>query len=112
MDTALYVNRVGALVNDSTKYTIDIDEVSVENITLLEHLQKALLELPLKYSTFPEEFRNVWTMESIIEKLESYIHCMKKEMNFYSNKVVTEDCILTESDGHIRLEQATTLPYD
>lgn len=104
MDTALYVNTVGALVNDSTKYTVNIDEVSVTNIVLLDHLQYVIDTLPNEYDKFPEEFKDKNPQEDIVKKLEGYIHCLKKQMNFYESKVISEDCILTELDGNIKIE--------
>lgn len=104
MDTANYVNQVGALINDSTKYTVDIDESSVENISVIYYLNELLTSLSTIYSTLPEDFKELYTEEYIQKKLEAYIHCLKKETNFYANKEIDEDCVLTELDGHIRLE--------
>lgn len=104
MDTALYVNQIGSLVNDSTKYTVNIDESAVTNVSLIAHLNSVLEQLPEKWELFPEEFKEKWMVEGITKKINSYIHCMKKEMNFYTTKVETENCILTELDGNIKLE--------
>ena len=40
MDTVNYVNKVGKLVNDSTKYNVKLDRVSITNLVLLLHLDK------------------------------------------------------------------------
>lgn len=88
MDTVHYVNVVGKLVNDSTKYTNDIDEVSVTNIVLINHLQ-SLLDSGIEIE---EESR---------KKISAYILCMKKELNFYASKYVEEAYILMEDSGYV-----------
>ena len=40
MDIANYVNKVGKLVNQSTKYNAKLDRVSITNLVLLLHLDK------------------------------------------------------------------------
>ena len=40
MDIANYVNKVGKLVNQSTKYNVKLARVSITNLVLLLHLDK------------------------------------------------------------------------
>lgn len=40
MDIVNYVNKVGELVNQSTKYNAKLDRVSITNLVLLLHLDK------------------------------------------------------------------------
>ena len=40
MDIANYVNKVGELVNQSTKCNVDLDRTSITNLILLLHLDK------------------------------------------------------------------------
>jgi len=100
MDTALYVKEVGAMVNDSTKYTIDIDNISVTNIVLINHFQ-SLYEWVNTNMVDPEEIED---REIILARLEQYALCLKKELNFYQSKVNVDDCILTEVEGYIKME--------
>lgn len=101
MDTVLYVKEVGAMVNDSTKYTINIDDTSVTNIVLINHFQ-SLYEWVDTNMVAPEELEDKAIM---LSKLEQYVLCLKKELNFYQSKVNVEDCILTEVEGYIKIER-------
>lgn len=105
MDTANYVKTVGALVNDSTKYTIKLDELSVTNIVLIKYMQDLYDKLIEMYPSFTEEFKELFTIDVIQKKLNGYTNCLKKEINFYETKVASEDCILTELDGNIKMEK-------
>ena len=55
MELAQYVNKVGELVNQSTKCNVELDKVC----------------------------------------------CLKKQINFYPEKDIDNDCILTEVEEHI-----------
>lgn len=103
MVNAQYVNKVGKLVNNATKFNVDIDNLSVTNIVLIRYLDKLKKAVPTFIWTGElDEFP--WTNEEILTKLDKYIHCLKKEMNFYESKVIADSCVLTETDGKIELE--------
>ena len=88
MDIANYVNKVGKLVNQSTKYNAKLDRVSITNLVLLLHLDKLAK----------------WAANNLnddVDKIIGYLHCLKKQMNFYPEKDIDSDCILTEVKEHI-----------
>ena len=45
MDTVNYVNKVGKLVNDSTKYNVKLDRVSIENLVLISHFDELVKQV-------------------------------------------------------------------
>lgn len=108
MDNAQYVNTVGKLVNDSTKFNVSIDDTSVTNIVLINHLQSLYDILPFVYENILREVP--WTLAEILERIEQFTHCLKKEINFYESKSITDNCVLTEVDGNIKIEDNTTNP--
>lgn len=95
MDTVNYVNEVGKQVNDSTKYNTKLDRTSIENLVLISHFDK-LLDQVNADDNLEEEDKT-----KIINKINKYILCLKKEMNFYPEKAIDPDCILTEVEEHI-----------
>lgn len=96
MDIANYVNKVGKLVNQSTKYNVKLDRVSITNLVLLLHLDK--LAKWAANNLNDEEFP---ITQDDIDKIIGYIHCLKKQINFYPEKDIDPDCILTEVKEHI-----------
>lgn len=96
MDTANYVNNVGKQINDSTKYCVNLDRTSITNIILVKHLTEVYNWLESKLAEEDSEFT-----EEQLSKIGGYINCLKKEINFFENKEIDEDCILTEVDEFI-----------
>lgn len=96
MDIANYVNKVGELVNQSTKYNAKLDRVSITNLVLLLHLDKLSKWAANNLSN--EEFP---ITQDDVDKIIGYIHCLKKQINFYPEKDIDPDCILTEVKEHI-----------
>lgn len=96
MDVANYVNKVGKLVNQSTKYNAKLDRVSITNLVLLLHLDK--LAKWAVNNLNDEEFP---ITQDDVDKIIGYLHCLKKQMNFYPEKDIDSDCILTEVKEHI-----------
>ena len=96
MDIANYVNKVGELVNQSTKYNVDLDRTSITNLILLLHLDKLSKWATTKIGD--EEFP---ITQDDVDKIIEYINCLKKQINFYPDKDIDEDCILTEVEEHI-----------
>lgn len=96
MDIANYVNKVGELVNQSTKYNVKLDRVSITNLVLLLHLDKLSKWAANNLSN--EEFP---ITQDDVDKIIGYIHCLKKQINFYPEKDIDPDCILTEVKEHI-----------
>lgn len=96
MDTANYVNNVGKQINDSTKYCVNLDRTSIINIVLVKHLTEVYNWLEIKLAEEDSEFT-----EEQLSKIDGYINCLKKEINFFENKEIDEDCILTEVDEFI-----------
>ena len=96
MDIANYVNKVGKLVNQSTKYNAKLDRVSITNLVLLLHLDKLSKWAANNLSN--EEFP---ITQDDVDKIIGYIHCLKKQINFYPEKDIDPDCILTEVKEHI-----------
>lgn len=95
MEIVQYVNKVGKQINHSTKFNSNLDSVSITNIVLVNHLSKVYdwleSELASNYLNFP------FTVEDLT-KIDKYINCLKKEINFYATKEIDDDCILTEVD--------------
>lgn len=96
MDIANYVNKVGKLVNQSTKYNVKLNRVSITNLVLLLHLDK--LAKWAANNLNDEEFP---ITQDDVDKIIGYLHCLKKQMNFYPEKDIDFDCILTEVKEHI-----------
>ena len=96
MDIANYVSKVGELVNQSTKYNTKLDRTSITNLVLLLHLDKlsCLASTKLGDEDFP-------ITQEDVDKIIGYIHCLKKQINFYPEKDIDNDCILTEIEEHI-----------
>lgn len=96
MDIVNYVNKVGELVNQSTKYNAKLDRVSITNLVLLLHLDK----LSNWASTKVDDEDFPITQEDV-DKIIECMHCLKKQINFYPEKDIDDDCILTEVEEHI-----------
>lgn len=98
MDIVSYVSNVGNAINESTKYNIDVDKISIKNIILIKHLTELIdLANDLVNSI---DYTEPVTLDDI-NKLKGYINCLKKEINFYPVIDVVPDCILTETEEHI-----------
>ena len=98
MDTVSYVNKIGKLINQSTKYNAKIDRVSITNIVIINHLNDLI-----KWAETVKDsnaFEGPIT-EDDINKLKNYINCLKKQINFYPDKVIDSDCIMTEVEENI-----------
>lgn len=91
MEAANYVNNIGKQINDSTKYRAHLDRTSITNLVLINHLTEVYNWLEKELAKEDTEFK-----QSDLNKISNYILCMKKEMNFFENRVIDEDCILTE----------------
>ena len=96
MDTANYVNKIGKQVNDSTKYRAHLDRTSITNLILINHLTEVYNWLEKELKKEDTEFK-----EDDLNKINNYILCLKKEMNFFEEQVIDEDCILTEVSEYI-----------
>ena len=96
MDLAQYVKNVGKQINDSTKVNVDIDKGSVTNLVLISHLQDVYNWLEANSSAFDESFSQIQLV-----KVNDYINCLKKEMNFYETQDIDDNCILTETEEFI-----------
>lgn len=94
MDIVNYVNKTGKLVNDSTKYIAKLDKTSITNIVLISHFNDLLNWM----KTADSEYEITQEDKDMINR---FILCMKKEMNFYPEKLIDPDCILTEVSEHI-----------
>lgn len=90
MDLVQYVNKVGKQINDSTKVSVDIDSASVTNIILLNHFIE--LRNQALHRKDPKE---------VIDAIDRQILCLQKQINFYANMDIDDDCILTEVEEHI-----------
>lgn len=95
MDTVNYVNKVGKLVNDSTKYNVKLDRVSIENLVLISHFDELVKQVNADKKLTSEQ------KTKVLKKLNNYINCLKKKINFYHEKNIKPDCILTETEKHI-----------
>lgn len=95
MDIVNYVNKVGELINYHTKYSVKLDRTSIENTVILPHLDELLTRVKADTKLTEEQ------KEEAISKLTGYINCLKKEINFYPEKLIDTDCILTEVEEHI-----------
>lgn len=96
MDIANYVNKVGDLVNQSTKYNAKLDRVSITNLILLSHLESVRIWAESKID---DETYDI--TQDDVNKIVGYMNCLKKEINFYPEMVVDDDCILTEVEEYI-----------
>ncbi|QOR57980.1 hypothetical protein [uncultured phage cr50_1] len=95
MDTVNYVNKVGKLVNDSTKYNVKLDRTSIENVVLISHFGDLVKQISADTKLTEEQ------KTKTLKKVNRYINCLKKQMNFYPEKNIASDCILTEVEEHI-----------
>lgn len=95
MDTVNYVNKIGKLVNDSTKYNVKLDRVSIENLVLISHFDELVKQVNADKKLTSEQ------KTKVLKKLNNYINCLKKKINFYPEKNIKPDCILTETEKHI-----------
>lgn len=96
MDIANYVNKVGELINQSTKYNVKLDRVSITNTVLLLHLDELV-----QWATDNINNEEFPITQEDINKITEYINCLKKQINFYPEKDIDPDCILTEVDEFI-----------
>lgn len=97
MDVANYVNKVGKIANDATKYNIKIDRNTLINIILFNHLHELVgLANDLLNVT---EYSEPITQEDI-NKLNEYANCLKKEIDIYPVDAV-DNCVLTEVKEYI-----------
>lgn len=98
MELNEYIKILGSIVNTHTKYSIDVDYISIENLILINHLTKFYNQLIIDISN------NVITIEDsdlFLNKLNNYINNLKKEINFYTNKLVSSNGLLTEESDII-----------
>lgn len=101
MDTVNYVNKTGKLINNSTKYNAKLDKVSITNLVLINHLNDILIWIENNKNNLDEY---PLLTEDNISKINNYINCLKKQINFYPEKYVSPDCILTEVEEFITQE--------
>ena len=66
MDTVNYVNKVGKLVNDSTKYNVKLDRVSIENLVLISHFDELVKQVNVDKKLTDEEKTKVYIKLTII----------------------------------------------
>lgn len=95
MDIVNYVNKVGKLINDHTKYNAKLDIVSIENLVIVNHFNDLISQINEDVNLTEEQ------KTETLNKINNYINCLKKEINFYPEKVIEPDCILTEVEEHI-----------
>lgn len=95
MEYVEYVNKTGKLINNSTKYSVDLDRTSIANLVIYSHLNEVM-----KWLSTTKEFSQEEKLE-ITPKISNYILCLKKQINFYPEKVIDPNCILTEIEEHI-----------
>lgn len=96
MDTVNYVNNTGKLINDHIKCSAKLDRVSITNLVLVQHLNNVLHYMK---SNLTEN--DPLITEYNIARIEGYINCLKKEINFYPEKQIDNNCILTETENNI-----------
>lgn len=101
MDTVNYVNKTGKLINNSTKYNAKLDRVSITNLVLVNHLNDILIWIE-NHKTNLEEYP-LLTSDNIT-KINNYINYLKKQINFYPEQYIDQDCILTEVEEFITQE--------
>lgn len=105
MDIANYVNKVGNLINQSTKYNVKLDRISITNVVLLSHMEKVInwMKDRVGEEITEEDIQKGYFVitQKHIDKISRYLNCLKKEINFYPDKDIDEDCILTETEDHI-----------
>lgn len=101
MDTVNYVNKTGKLINNSTKYNAKLDKASITNLVLINHLNDILTWIENNKNNLDEY---PLLTEDNISKINNYINCLKKQINFYPEKYVSPDCILTEVEEFITQE--------
>ena len=88
MEAAQYVNKVGKQINDSTKFNVKFDHTSVQNLIIYNHLVGVYNKAAQDPSITPEQ----------LNKLLKEINCLKKQIKFYPEKDIDDDCILTETE--------------
>ena len=101
MDTVNYVNKTGKLINNSTKYNAKLDRVSITNLVLVNHLNDILIWIE-NHKTNLEEYP-LLTSDNIT-KINNYINCLKKQINFNPEQYIDQECILTEVEEFITQE--------
>lgn len=84
MDIVNYVNKVGELVNQSTKYNAKLDRVSITNLVLLLHLDK----LSSWASTKVDDEDFPITQEDV-DKIIECMHCLKNKLISIQKKIST-----------------------
>lgn len=82
MDIVNYVNKVGELVNQSTKYNAKLDRVSITNLVLLLHLDK----LSSWASTKVDDKDFPITQEDV-DKIIECMHCLKNKLISIQKKI-------------------------
>lgn len=82
MDIVNYVNKVGELVNQSTKYNAKLDRVSITNLVLLLHLDK----LSSWASTKVDDEDFPITQEDV-DKIIECMHCLKNKLISIQKKI-------------------------
>lgn len=95
MDIVNYVNKVGQLINDHVKYSVKLDIVSIENLVIINHFNDLINKINEDVNLTEEQ------KTEVLDKINNYINCLKKEINFYPEKVIVPDCILTEVEEHV-----------
>lgn len=103
MGHAQYVNNIGKQINNSIKFNVNPDDTSITNLVLIDHLTDVfnwLSEVVYTPITLAEVYEYDFTEDDLV-KINNYINCLKKEMNFYEVKDIDTDCILTEVEEHI-----------
>ena len=74
MDTVNYVNKVGKLVNDSTKYNVKLDRVSIENLVLISHFDELVKQVNVDKKLTDEE------KTKVLYKINNYINISQKTL--------------------------------
>ena len=83
-------------MDQSTKYNAKLDRISITNLVLLLHLDELS-----KWAVNNLNEEDFPITQDDVDKIIGYIHCLKKQINFYPEKDIDPDCILTEVEEHI-----------
>jgi hypothetical protein len=102
MELVNYVNKVGKLINDSTKFKAKLDRTSITNLVLISHLYKLTTFFVSKVEA--KEITDEEYITKVGNKLSNYMVCLEKGINFYGESVTTDNCILTEQSEHVTQE--------
>lgn len=94
MDIVSYVNKVGKILNDDTKYSVNLNRTSIKNLILIDHLDKLL-----NWAKTNIDSDNV--TDEDISLIEQFILCLKKEISVYPEMIIDDNCILTETSKNI-----------